>query len=266
MVNGNCMEKKLEKIHSIYIVGIIIITIISIYILITLPHGRPFPILEKSFFLFGLGLNTSILLWTIGGYLLARWFKTGKKNPSLIIWSFSFFIYSVTFIAHVFKALGFSFADENASVYNFLAYRWGMIVWAAGILFGALKILTENKKLQILPSSIVLIIGFLLFIIGLFIVKSNNPIETTMYLFLFTIWIPICFTMAYIFFYYGYKSMKMGPKLISLGFLGIMITYMQWAPWHFSDVVYIYFIWYILFSLSLIPILLGFIIMSFEER
>ena len=55
-------------------------------------------------------------------------------------------------------------------------------------------------------------------------------------------------------------------KVISIGFLGLMITYMAWAPWHFADVIYIYFIWYSLFVLSLTPILFGFIIMSVEER
>ncbi|MFX1311166.1 MAG: hypothetical protein ACFFHD_00950 [Promethearchaeota archaeon] len=103
-------------------------------------------------------------------------------------------------------------------------------------------------------------------ILGLFIIPSENPIEVTMYLFLHTIWIPICFTMAYIFAFYGYKGNETGPKLVGLGFFLLMISYHGWAPWHFEDVIYLYFIWYFLFLLSLTPILIGFVVMSVEER
>jgi len=256
----------LEKTHFIYIAGLIIISIISAYVLIILPHGAPVLVLESSFFLFGLGLNSTILLWTIGGYLLLRWIKTKRKNTSLLIWSISFFIYSITFVAHIFRALGFPNANENLSAFHFFAWRWGMPCFSAGILYGILLILTENKKKQQIPSVFVFIIGFLLLIIGLFIIPSENPIEITMYLFLHTIWIPICFTMAYIFAYYGYKAREIGPKLVGLGFFVLMVSYHGWAPWHFQDVVYLYFIWYFLFLLSLTPILLGFVLMSVEER
>ena len=142
----------MEKIHIIYIIGLAIIALFSAYVLIVLPHGVPVPALEKTFFLFGLAINTTILLWSIGGYLLHRWFITGRDNPSLIIWGMSFFIYSITFVAHIFRALGFSAANENLSPLHFFAYRWGMIVWAAGMLYGLLKILTENKRIQIIIS------------------------------------------------------------------------------------------------------------------
>ena len=256
----------MEKIHSLYFLGLIIIGSISTYVLIILPRGISIPALQTTFFLFGLALNTTILLWWIAGFLLYRWVKTGKKNPSLIIWSISFFIYSITFVAHLFRALGFSIANENLSVFHFFIYRWGMIVWAAGILYGLLKILTENKTYQLIPSVLTLIFGFLWLILGLFIIPSANPIETTMYLFLHTIWIPVCFTMFYIFAYYGYKTKQNGPKLVALGFFGIMISYHGWAPWHFTDLVYIYFIWYFIFLLSLTPVLIGFIVMALEEK
>lgn len=256
----------MERIHSIYFLGLVIIGIISTYVLILLPRGISIPALEMTFFLFGLALNTIILLWSIAGFLLYRWFKTGKKNPSLIIWSISFFIYSITFLAHLFRALGYSIANENLSVFHFFMYRWGMIVWAAGILYGLLKILTENKTYQQIPSIIILIMGFTWLILGLFIIPSKNPIEFTMYLFLHTIWIPVCFTMFYIFAYYGYKTKQNGPKFVALGFFGVMISYHGWAPWHFSDLVYLYFIWYFIFLLSLTPILIGFIVMAVEEK
>jgi len=260
------MVINLEKTHLIYITGLIIISIISAYVLIVLPHGAPIVVLESSFFLFGLGLNSTILLWTIAGYLFFRWIRTNRKNQSLLIWSISFLIYSFTFVAHIFRALGFSDANENLSVFHFFAWRWGMPCFSAGILYGILKILTENRKLQLIPSISVGVLGFLWLALGLFIIPSENPIEVTMYLFLHTIWIPICFTMAYIFAFYGYKSKEIGPKLVGLGFFLLMISYHGWAPWHFQDVVYLYFIWYFLFLLSLTPILLGFVLMSVEER
>ena len=256
----------LEKTHFLYIFGILIITFISTYVLFQLPHGQPILVLESSFFLFGLGLNSTILLWCIAGYLLLRWIRTKRKNTSLFIWSISFFIYSITFVAHIFRALGFPFANENSSPLLFFLWRWGMPFFSAGILYGILMILTENKKLQIIPSVLVLFIGFLTLILGLFIIPSENPIEVTMYLFLQTIWIPICFTMAYIFAYYGYKAKQIGPKLVGLGFFILMVSYHGWTPWHFQDVMYIYFIWYFLFLLSLTPILLGFVLMSVEGR
>ena len=50
----------MEKTHFIYVFGLIIIAIITIIILVVLPHGAPVPELKSTFFLFGLGLNTTI--------------------------------------------------------------------------------------------------------------------------------------------------------------------------------------------------------------
>lgn len=66
------MVNLLEKTHFIYLAGLITIGLISIYVLVVLPHGEPVPVLEKTFFLFGLALNSIILLWSIGGFLLFR--------------------------------------------------------------------------------------------------------------------------------------------------------------------------------------------------
>lgn len=252
------------KKHFIYVIGLILIGLVCAYVLVTVPHGETFPLLEKSFYLFGLGLNTTVLLWTIATYLLYRWFKIKRTNLSLLIWSLSFYVYSITFVAHIFRAFGIVDANENTSVIHFLFYRMGMIFFVAGILYGLLRILTENKKIQRYPSLLVIIVGFFLFILGLFVIPSSNPIELTMYIFLFTIWIPICFTMAYIFFYYGKNAKLTSPKVIAIGFIGICITYAAWAPWHFSDVIYIYFIWYFLFMLSLVPVLIGFVTLALE--
>ncbi len=255
-----------EKIHFLYIGGLAVISVICIYVLIVIPHGVPIPQLQGTFFLFGLAMNTCVLLWSIGFYLLHRWSKTGRKNSAMLVWGVSFLLFSVTFIAHLFRAFGIVDANENVSPAHFFAYRWVMAVFAGGMFYGILRILTEKKALQIIPSVGIGGVGILWLILGLFVIPSKNPIEYTMYLFLHTIWIPICFTMSYVFFYYGYKAKKLGPKIVGLGFLLLMISYFGWAPWHFAEVVYLYFIWYSFFIISLTPILLGFVVMALEEQ
>ncbi|MCP4764496.1 MAG: hypothetical protein GY870_22160 [archaeon] len=258
----------MQKIHYIYAVGLTLIGILSVYVLIMLGldgnlQGPPYAVLENTNMLFGLGLNSSVLIWSISIFLFYRWNKTGRNNPSLIIWSISFLLYSLTFVAHIFRALGVTDANESLSPTHFFAFRWVMVVFAAGILFGVLKIVTDNKKLQIYPSIAIIIAGLSLFAVGLFVLELG--IESTMFIFLFTIWSPICFSMSYLFLYFGVKTKKAGPKIISIGFFGVFLTYLAWAPYHYVAVIYLYFIFYFLFMLSLVPILIGFIVMSYEE-
>ncbi len=224
---------------------------------------HPFKSQVYNLLFFGLGLDTTILIWIIGTYLLYRWYKGGRTNISQLIWGIVFFIYSITFIGHIFRGLGITWANENISPGNFFLLRFGMIFWAAGSLYGILRLLIEDKKLRIMPSIVVILLGFIWFSFGLFVVQD---IEYMMYGFLFAIWIPICFSISYIFFNYGQKSGYAGPKIIFLGYLGLTITYMGWAPWHFSDVIYFYFVWYFLFLLSLVPILIGFIMLAKESE
>lgn len=82
------MVNSMEKTHYLYITGLIIISIISAYVLIVLPHGIAIPVLESTFFLFGLALNSIILLWTIAGYLLLRWIRTKRKNLHYLFGAF----------------------------------------------------------------------------------------------------------------------------------------------------------------------------------
>jgi hypothetical protein len=262
--------KELLKEHLIYFIGIIIIAILCVIVLIIKPHGSAPGILDPTIALqqynlvtFGLGLDTTIILWIIGLFLLYRWNKGGRSNTSLLIWGLGFLIYSVTFVAHIFRGWGFAWANENSSPENFFLWRFGMILWAGGSLYGILRILTDDKKIQIIPPVVVISAGFTWFIYGLEIVRD---IEWMMYGFLFGIWIPICFSISYIFLVYGRKSGTSGPKILFLGYLGLTITYMAWAPWHFGDVVYFYFVWYFLFLLSLIPILIGFILLARESE
>ncbi len=250
------------KKNIVYTIGITLLIILSIFVLITLPHGTEFPELKDDFFLLGLGLNSSILIISIGSYLLYRWVKGGRENSSQLVWGVCWLLYSWTFIAHILRAFGIPWANENLSTGNFFLFRWVMIIFAAGIYYGISLVLTENRKLQIIPTVIILGIGFLWFAIGLFVLNST---ENMMYIFLFCIWSPILFSLAYTFYLYGRNSTLRSPYLIALGFFGVAVTYLAWAPWHFADVIYLYFIWYFLFQLSLVPILMGFLLLTAES-
>ena len=252
-----------------YFIGIILIGILGVLVIIFQPQWPAPQILDPTInnpynlVTFGLGLDTSILILTIATYLMYRWHAGGRSNTSLLVWGICFYFYSVTFIAHIFRGFGVGWANENIHPLAFFLYRFGMILWAAGSLYGILRIFVEDKKIYIILPLIVIAIGTIWFIYGLFIVIN---IEWMMYGFLFSVWIPICFSISYIFFMYGRKSGYTGPKLLFLGYLGLTITYMGWAPWHFAGVVYFYFVWYFLFLLSLVPILIGFMLLAKESE
>lgn len=256
--------KEYMKSHLFYFIGIGIIAILCIIVILIKPIAAAPEILNPSTYpthlvLFGLGLDSYIIILTIGCFLIYRWFKGGRSNSSLLVWSLGFFIYSITFFGHIFEGLDIAWADDTAPNAFFL-WRFGMILWAGASLFGILRILVDDKKKQILPSIAVVGIGFTWFSYGLFVV---GDIEWMMYGFLFGIWIPICFSISYIFLLYGRKSNTTGPKILFLGYLGLTITYMAWAPWHLSS---FYFVWYFLFLLSLVPILIGFILLARESE
>ena len=124
------------KNNIIYIIGMVILGIISAYILIVIPQGEEFAPLELTFHLFGLGLNTTTLILSIGFYLIYRWLKGGRKNTPQLVWGISWIFYSWTFIAHIFRALGFSWANENSSNLHFFVLRWVMVLFIAGTFYG----------------------------------------------------------------------------------------------------------------------------------
>ncbi len=261
--------QEIIKNHIVYFIGIGILIAVCIVVLIIKPHASAPEILDPTLHpynlvTFGLGLDTTVLLWTIGAFLIYRWNQGGRTNISLLVWGIGFFIYSITFIAHIFKGWGYPWANENASSELFFLWRFGMIIWAGASLYGILRIITEKKLLQIVPPVVAMGTSFAWFYYGLFVVETANNIEWMMYGFLFAIWIPICFSISYIFLIYGRKANISGPKILFLGYLGLTITYMGWAPWHFANVVYFYFVWYFLFLLSLVPILIGFMMLSKE--
>ena len=237
-----------------------ILLVISIFVLVNQPIGGEFQVLENTYALFGLGLNSSVLILSIGLYLLYRWIKGGRENSSQLVWGICWILYSWTFIGHILRALGVIWANDKIPTIFFM-FRWVMIIFAAGLYYGISHILTENKKIQIIPSFFIFGVGISWFIIGLF---GIGNIETTMYVFLYCIWSPILFSIAYTFYIYGKDAKMKSPYLISLGFIGIGITYLAWAPWHLIS--YLYMIWYFLFQLSLVPVLLGFVLLTSEFK
>ncbi|MFX1516610.1 MAG: hypothetical protein ACFFC6_09895, partial [Promethearchaeota archaeon] len=85
-----------------------------------------------------------------------------------------------------------------------------------------------------------------------------NSVEQTMYGFLFGEFIPISILIAYLFYHYGKDQKLSSLWILTIGFSLLALTYASWAPWHFSDLRYIYFIWFDLFLVSLAFILTGF--------
>ena len=88
----------------------------------------------------------------------------------------------------------------------------------------------------------------------------------TMYGFLFLCFIPVCLIIAYMFLLYGRKSNLIAPKYLTVGFSWLAITYAFWGPWRAPENVYMYFIMFFLFIISLAIILLGFVLIPREQE
>ena len=127
---------------------------------------------------------------------------------------------------------------------------------------GTAKILTKSVSKQVLPAIIMLVFGYFWFYYGLLVLQD---IEYTMYVFLYTLWTPLCATIAYCFYLYGVQLKFIAPKIIAAGFALLGITYLAWAPWH-TSAPEVYFIWFFLFDISLPIILMGYVILPYEIK
>jgi signal transduction histidine kinase len=233
--------------------------------------GFPVPVLEKTYFQFTLSLLSLIFVIIIAGLLLARWVYWGKMHGTYqLIWGLSFIAFSSVPAGLLLEALGFEFADlQNPLI--FFIYRQGMIVWAMGMWYGLVEVVlvyhTHRKYFQFIPTIIIGIESELIFMFGLFIIQN---IELTMYAFLFLIFIPVSFSISYLWFLYYKKNTLQGQNknavlLLWFGFFWMGICYAAWGPWHFSELRYIYFVWYGLFLLSLIAIFIGFLLLQYAQ-
>lgn len=245
------------KNHLPFLVLLSVVLILSAVTVVVSPRGPEVPKLENTYQLFGPSIAAFVLLMSIGSYLSYRYYvKTPPRSDTLyqLIWGVSFMIFSLTFLGLCLQALGFDFADMNQPAI-FLVWRTPMIVWVAGMWIGTIQLFTENKLNIYLPAILILGLGLLWFVFGL-LVQEN--IEQTMYGFLFAEFIPMAIILAYLWFVYTKDTELTSPRILVIGFSLLAITYAAWAPWHFTDLVYLYFVWFNLFIVSLGFIFAGF--------
>ena len=243
--------------NSGYLVIIVIIYIFTTLLVIAKPTGFPVPELTTTYDLFGASLTGFLLLFIIGSYLLFRYFSKARpleQAPFQLIWGSSFLIYSITLLGLVLQALGFEFADMT-DPWIFLIWRTPMIIWVAGMWIGATKLYTDCPKCTYLAAFVIFLLGELWFFIGLILIRD---IELTMYGFLYWIFVPMAFILAIFWYHYGKGAELHSPKVISAGFTLFGIAYLAWAPWHFDELKYIWFVWFNVFLVSLAILLTGF--------
>lgn len=221
------------------------------------PRGFSVPEIETSYDLFGASIAGFCLILCIGGYLLYRYYTKTRpleQAPFQLIWGGSFVIYSITFLGLLLQAWGLEFADMNDPLI-FLIWRTPMILWVAGMWFGVTRLLTDNTRLIYYSTLIIIILGMLWFLIGLIILED---IEFTMYGFLYWEFVPMAFVIALLWYNYGTNTGLDSPKVITSGFTLFGIAYLAWAPWHFDELKYIWFVWFNIYIVSLSLLLTGF--------
>lgn len=267
--------KEYMKNHRPIIIILIFVYIISIvtvgaeFILDFEPiRGFEIPEIVKYSGLFGPSLAASVLLISIGGYLVYRYISKPpprKESQYQLIWGVGFLVYSLLFVGLCLQ----SFQDAaEASIFPFanmddpgvfLIWRSTMIIWVVLMWIGTIMLFTESKKFIYLPAILIFVAGELWFFLRLIVIQpSATAIEQTMYGFLFGMFIPMCIVIAYLFYTYSRDLNLSSARLLTIGFSLLAITYAAWAPWHFSGLTYIYFIWFDLFNVSLAFILAGF--------
>ncbi len=258
--------KQKIKNHQIFFVVLMGIVVLDTLVIIFRPELPGFAPLQTTFFAFGLSLQAVIFIYVIAAFLLYRWKVTGKSNVSTLTWGIAFLLYGLVFIGMILESLGVPWANTKDPVngpITFFGWRQFMILWVALMYYGISTILTDNKRVCLVPALIMLGFGYLWFIIGLLVLVD---ISLTMYVFLYSLWTPLCATIAYSFLLYGRQAHLVSPKILTGGFALLGITYLAWAPWHFASVIYIYFIWFALFDVSLAFIMLGFVVLPYEIK
>jgi hypothetical protein len=248
--------------HYIFFAFMVFLAVLMVLVMTFRPQLPGYDELASDFYVFGLALQAVILILIIGIFLLYRWIKTGKQAMSTLAWAIAFLAYSSTFFGLLFQSLGFSWANNTNSGIFFL-FRQTMIWWIGLMYVGIASIMTKSWKKQLIPGIAFLGIGYSIFGIGLLVF---NQIEYTMYAFLYGLWTPLCAAITYCFYLYGRDSKLASPKIIGIGFALLGITYLAWAPWHYSAGIYIYYIWFFMFNISLAIILVGYVVLPYEAR
>ncbi|MFX0183249.1 MAG: hypothetical protein ACFE95_09245 [Candidatus Hodarchaeota archaeon] len=243
--------------NSGYIIIIIVIYMISSLIVFIEPRGFPIPELRDTYDLFGASLAGLLLVFFIGGYLVYRYFSKAQpleQAPFQLIWGVSFLIYAILLLGLCLQALGFEFADMNDPAI-FLIWRTPMILWVCGMWIGVTRLFTDNTRLIYLPALLIFLFGETWFFLGLIVIQD---IELTMYGFLYWEFIPMAFVLAILWYHYGKDSELSSPYVITFGFILFGVAYLAWAPWHFDEIEYVWFIWFNVYLVSLALLLTGF--------
>ncbi|MHA1995137.1 MAG: hypothetical protein ACW97Z_11390 [Candidatus Hodarchaeales archaeon] len=230
---------------------------VTTLIVIAKPRGFSVPEITTTYDLFGASLSGFILILSIGGYLLYRYFTKAKpleQAPFQLIWGLSFIIYSVTLLGLLCQAWGFDFADMSDPLI-FLIWRTPMILWVAGMWIGVTRLLTDKVRLIYYTAFLIVILGEIWFIFGLLLL---GEIEITMYGFLYWEFVPMTFIIAALWYNYAKGTELHSPKVIAAGFTLFGIAYLAWAPWHFEELRYIWFVWFNIYLVSLAFLLTGF--------
>ncbi len=236
------------------LLAILVITyLIGIYSMVYKPLFSEVATLENSYPMFALSFQAFIILLACAAVLYKTWLRGGKKNEAHIFWAVGFVLYAIMFLGMMLEAMGFSFANMHIPSVFFM-WRQLMIIWAALVYYGISKVVFKNKALAEIPTALILIVGYAIFSYGLLF--GPGDIEWTMYGFLTLVFVPVCFLISYLFYIYWKEVRIQSPGYLSLGFLGVGVTYMAWAPWHLTK---FYFVWFALFVLSLVPTLVGII-------
>jgi hypothetical protein len=250
------------KKHWIFTIFLIVLMFLNVMVILFRPQLPGVIELEKTSTLFGLSMQAVVFIYTIGFFLLYRWVKTGKKVMSTLLWALAFLIYGITFIGLIFQSFGFEWANSKDPILFFL-YRQSMIWWIALMFAGVATIFTKSVKKQFVPAILLLAIGYMWFFIGLF---GLRDVEYTMYIFLYSFWVPVCAAITYFFYIYGRNGKVTSPKIIALGFAMLGITYLAWSAWHVTAVMYVYYLWFFTFNISLAIILIGYVVLPYEMK
>jgi len=235
------------------LVLLVITYLIGIYSCVYKPLFNEVLTLKDTYPMFALSFQAFLLLLACAVVLYKTWLQGNKRNKAHIFWAAGFALYAAMFFGLMLEAMGVSFANMHIPSIFFM-WRQLMIIWAALVYYGISEVVFKNNALSKIPTALILVVGYAIFAYGLLFGPKN--IEWTMYGFLALVFVPVCFLVSFLFYIYWKEAHIQSPGYLSLGFLGIGLTYLAWSPWHMTN---FYFIWFALFVLSLVPTLVGII-------
>ena len=258
-------SKLVETIRKnmVLFVAEVFIFLVAVCIILTRPIGPKIPVLENTYALFGLSSLAMISLFFIGLHFLVQWFSYSRENSSYLLWGVGFIVYSILFFGMCPSALGIEWANMDVPAI-FFAFRQVMIIFLALVYLGvAAKIFPKNKIFVCITTTLILIGGYIAFIYGLLIA---GDVDMTMYLFTYLYIIPVAIFMAYVFYLFARYNSLISGKIISAAWIYYGFTYAFWAPFHVEEIMYLWYVMYAQFILSILLMLLGHILLPYELK